>query len=88
MPCTALVAASWLVTTEIRISDVVIMVMLMPASARALKNVADTPGWERIPAPIRETFAIPSSEARSWNPISSCARRRASSASGARPPGR
>ena len=48
-------------TTEIRISEVLIISMLTPASASAAKNVALTPGWLRIPAPISETLPIWSS---------------------------
>ena len=43
-------------TSEIRISEVVMMSMLTPASASASQNVAVTPGWERMPAPISETL--------------------------------
>ena len=35
--------------------------MFTPASASAPKNVAVTPGWERIPAPMSETLPIRSS---------------------------
>ena len=48
-------------TTEIRISDVEIISMLTPASASAPKNVALTPGLDRIPAPTREILPIRSS---------------------------
>src|SRR5262249_2426128 len=44
--------------TEIRISDVEIISMLMPALASAAKNFAVMPGCERIPAPISETLPI------------------------------
>src|SRR6185437_10437936 len=48
-------------TTEIRISDVEIISMLTPASASAPKNVALTPGLDRMPAPTREILPIRSS---------------------------
>ena len=35
--------------------------MFTPAPARALKNLAVTPGCERIPAPISDTLPIRSS---------------------------
>ena len=35
--------------------------MFTPASASALKNVALTPGWDRMPAPIRDTLPMRSS---------------------------
>jgi hypothetical protein len=35
--------------------------MFTPASASALKNVALTPGLDRMPAPTREIFPIRSS---------------------------
>ena len=45
-------------TTEIRISEVEIIEMLTPADARAPKNFAVMPGWERMPAPMREILPI------------------------------
>ena len=47
--------------TEIRISEVEIIWMLTPAAAIAEKNFALTPGWDRMPAPIREILPILSS---------------------------
>ena len=44
-----------------RISEVEIISILIPASAIAAKKVAVTPGCERIPAPISESFPIESS---------------------------
>ena len=58
--CTARTAMSTSVsrhTTEMRISEVVISSMLTPASASAPKNVADTPGCERMPAPTSDDLA-------------------------------
>lgn len=46
---------------EIRISEVEIISMFTPASASAPKNLAVTPGCERMPAPTRETLPIWSS---------------------------
>ena len=43
-------------STEIRISEVEIISTLTPASASAPKNRAETPGCERMPAPISETL--------------------------------
>ena len=48
-------------TTEMRISDVEIISTLTPASASAVKNVADTPGCERMPAPISDSLPMWSS---------------------------
>ena len=48
-------------TTEMRISEVEIISMLTPASASAAKNVAATPGCERMPAPTSDTLPIWSS---------------------------
>ena len=64
-------------TTEIRISEVEIISMLTPASASAAKNVAVTPGCERMPAPTSETLPIWSSYSSDSKPISSCGPRRA-----------
>ena len=52
-----------------RISDVEIISMLTPASAIAAKNVAVTPGCERMPAPISDTFPIWSSKSSDSNPM-------------------
>ena len=52
-----------------------------PASASALKKVAETPGLERMPAPISESLPISGSETMSWKPIRSWAARRAAMAS-------
>ena len=43
------------------ISDVVMTLMLMPFSASALKAVAATPAWLRMPMPMTETFTSPDS---------------------------
>ena len=43
-------------STEMRISEVVMMSMLTPASASASQKVAVTPGCDRIPAPISESL--------------------------------
>ena len=62
--CTARTASSSRsarVTTEMRISEVEIISMLTPALASALKNVAETPGCERMPAPTSESLPIWSS---------------------------
>src|SRR6478752_5421867 len=53
------------VTAETRISEVEIISMLMPASARAPKNFADTPGWLFMPAPTSAILPILSSRRRS-----------------------
>ena len=50
-----------LISTEIRISEVEIRSMLIPALASASQNVAVTPGWERMPAPISDTLPMWSS---------------------------
>ena len=47
--------------TEMRISEVEIIPMLTPAPASAVKNLAVTPGCERMPAPISETLPTLSS---------------------------
>ncbi len=44
-----------------RISEVEIISMLTPASASASQKVAETPGCERMPAPISETLPMWSS---------------------------
>ena len=44
-----------------RISEVEIISIFTPASAMAAKKVAVTPGCERIPAPISESFPTVSS---------------------------
>ncbi len=57
--CTARTAVSRSVsrqTTEMRISDVEIISTLMPASASAVKKRAETPGCERMPAPISDSL--------------------------------
>ena len=62
--CTARTAASRSVsrhTTETRISDVEIISMLTPAWAMAPKNLAATPGCERMPAPTSDTLPMWSS---------------------------
>ena len=40
--------------TEILISEVEIIWMLMPSSARALNILEATPGWERMPTPTAD----------------------------------
>ena len=56
-------SSSWSsrVTTETRISEVEIISMLMPASASAWNSVAETPGCDRIPAPISDSLPMWSS---------------------------
>src|SRR5699024_11987198 len=46
------------VTTEMRISEVEIMSMLMPASPSERNSVAETPGGERTPAPTMLTLPV------------------------------
>src|SRR5699024_8551587 len=58
-------------TTEIRISEVEIISMLIPASRSAPNSFAETPGWERIPAPTKESFPTFSLYTRSAKPSSS-----------------
>src|SRR5262249_1278304 len=68
--CTARTAASRSVsrhTTDTRISDVEIISMLTPASARAAKNLAATPGWDLIPAPMSDTLPTWSSNSSPLN---------------------
>ncbi len=48
-------------STEIRISEVEISSMLIPASASASQNVAVTPGWLFMPAPTSDTLPMWSS---------------------------
>ena len=73
--CTALDGARRLrrrgTTTEMRISEVEIISTLTPASASASKNFAETPGCERMPAPIRETLPIWSSYCSDSKPTAS-----------------
>src|SRR5215204_1724673 len=45
--------------------------MFTPTSARAEKNFAVTPGWDRMPTPTTETLPIRSSYSTSLKPISS-----------------
>jgi hypothetical protein len=54
-----------------RIGDVEIISMLISASASAENMSAATPGWVFMPAPTRETLAIPSSVVYPAAPISS-----------------
>ena len=56
-----------------RISEVEIISMLTPASARAVKNVALMPGALRMPAPMTETLPTLSSYWRRSKPIASLA---------------
>jgi hypothetical protein len=61
--CTTWVArdpSDSLMMTEILISLVEIIWMLIPASARARKSVAATPVWERMPMPTTESLLMPS----------------------------
>ena len=44
-----------------RIGEVEIISMLMPSSASASNMSAATPGWDFIPAPTSESFAMSSS---------------------------
>ena len=53
--------SAWRTTAVMRISEVVIISMLMPASRRASQKSAVTPGWDFMPAPTRETLPIWSS---------------------------
>src|SRR5690606_15235126 len=69
-------------STEMRISEVFIVSMLIPALDSASQNVAVTPGCERIPAPTSETFPTSSSCRTSPNPISGWAAFSASTARG------
>ena len=54
--------------------------MLIPASASASNMSAATPGWERMPAPIRETLAMSESCVHRLAPTSSHAASRIGSA--------
>ena len=45
-------------THEMRMDEVEMISMLMPASASASNMSAATPGWLFIPAPTSETFAM------------------------------
>ena len=68
--CTARTASSRLsarVTTEMRISEVEIISMLIPAAESAAKSCAETPGCERMPAPTSESLPIVSSGASEHN---------------------
>ena len=58
---TAASTSSSATTTLMRISEVEIMPRLTPAWAMAEKNLAVTPGWLRMPAPISETLPTLSS---------------------------
>ena len=71
--CTARTASSsWSerVTTEIRISDVEIISMLIPASDSAANSRADTPGCDFMPAPIRDSLPMVSSYCSDVKPMS------------------
>ena len=59
--CTPASTSSSATITEIRISEVEIMPMLTPASARAVKNFAEMPGCDRMPAPMSEILPTLSS---------------------------
>src|SRR5262249_44183435 len=48
----------WSITTEILISEVLIIWMLMLSSARTLNILPATPAWSFMPRPTTETFAI------------------------------
>ena len=50
--------AQGVTATEILISEVLIISILIPTFAKASKNAEATPEWERIPTPTTETFAI------------------------------
>ncbi len=52
-----------------RISEVEIISMLMPASASAWNSLAEMPGLVRIPAPTSESLPISSSKRSSSKPI-------------------
>ena len=58
------------VTTEIRISDVEIISMLMPASDSAANSRAETPGCDFMPAPISESLPMVSSYCSDAKPMS------------------
>ena len=47
-------------TQEILISDVLIIMMLTPSRDRTSNILAATPECDRMPTPIRETFAMAS----------------------------
>src|SRR5207247_778099 len=81
-------ASPFRITYEIRIGDVEIISMLMPSPASTSNMSAATPGWDFIPAPTSETFAMASSTLNPSAPMSrasapSTDRRRGRSASGA-----
>src|SRR3990172_26118 len=59
-----------LTTQDILISEVLIIIMLMPSWARTLNILAATPEWLIIPTPMIETFATSSSISRPLAPIS------------------
>ncbi len=61
-------------TQEIRIDEVEIISMLMPASARVWNIFAATPGCERMPAPTSDTFPISGSAVHPSAPISAAMR--------------
>ena len=63
------------------------MWMLTPASLSALKSLADTPGWERIPAPTRESLPMSGLKWRLLKPSSSLAASRAARAPAESPSG-
>src|SRR5699024_2756412 len=61
MALTASSSSDSLISTEIRISEVLMISIFTPAAASASQNCAVTPGWERIPAPTRDTLPTSSS---------------------------
>src|SRR5205823_13542262 len=61
--CTARSTSAWRTTQEIRIDEVEMIPMLIPASASAPNMSAATPGWLFIPAPTSETLPISRSTA-------------------------
>src|SRR5690606_153856 len=83
--CTASTAASTsvsLISTEIRISEVLIISMLIPALAIASQTVAGTPGCERMPPPTSDTLPTWSSYSTASKPTSSLMRSSAATADG------
>jgi hypothetical protein len=59
-------------STDIRISEVFMVSMLIPALESASQNVAVTPGCERMPAPTSDTFPTSASCSTSAKPTSGC----------------
>ena len=66
-------------TQEMRIEEVEIISMLMPASASVWNIFAATPGWDRMPAPTSDTLPTSGSAVHPSAPISAAMRPRVSS---------